>query len=205
MKSTVHRRTGIAEELFGQVRSAVLAMLFFHSDESYYLRQLVRMTGAGHGAVQRELAHLVKLDLIRSCRRGREVFYQVNKSSPTFPDIRGLILKTAGAVDVLRAELASLADRIDVAFIYGSLARGSEKAESDVDVLVIGDVGFGEIVDALYHAQEQLHREVNPSVFTLPEIRQCMTEQHHFITSVLHEEKVFLIGGEHDLARLATE
>lgn len=182
-----------------------MALLFFHSDESYYLRQIVRMTGAGHGAVQRELGLLVKLEMIGRFRRGQEVFYQANRTSPIFSDMRELMLKTAGAVDVLRAALATLADRIDVAFIYGSLARGAEKAGSDVDVLIIGDVGFTELVAVLKPAQEQLQREVNPSVFTSSEIQQRIAEQHHFITTVLREEKVFLIGGEHDLTRLASE
>ena len=203
--STLRQRSGLAEALFGQVRSALLALLFFHSDESFYLRQIVRLTGAGHGAVQRELAHLLKVDLIKRIQRGKQVYYQANTSSPIFPELRGVIVKTAGAVDVLRAALAIHAEKIAVAMIYGSLARGAEKSESDVDILVIGKAGFGEIVAALKPAQDQLHREVNPSVFTPQEICRRITQRDHFITTVLREDKVFLIGGEDELARLGQE
>lgn len=198
------KNNGIALALFGQVRCAILALLFFHSDESYYMRQIVRMTGAAHGAIQRELAHLVQTGLIVRNKHGMEVFYQANTLSPIFPEVRGLIIKTAGAVEVLRVALAPVAERIEVAFIYGSVAKGTEKATSDVDIMVIGEVGFNEIVAILMPAEEQLHREVNPSVFTSAEIAQGVAHRQHFITSVLQETKVFLIGGEHDLTRLVS-
>ena len=200
--STITPQASLAGSLLGKVRTAVLALLFSHADQSYYLREIVRMTGAGHGAVQRELAHLLKAGLVTRTSRGREVFYQANRASPIFPELHGLIVKTVGVADVLREALAPLADRVQVAFIYGSFAKGEERAESDVDAMVIGDVDFGEVVSALRPAQDRLAREVNPSAFAPDEWRRRVADQDHFVTTILREGKLFLVGDERDLAEL---
>jgi predicted nucleotidyltransferase len=114
-----------------------------------------------------------------------------------------LIVKTLGIAGVIRAALAGSAANIRVAFIYGSVAKGTEKTESDVDVMVIGDIGFGEVVSALRPAQDQLAREINPSVFSSDEMRRRISEADHFFTTIMREDKVFLIGDEHDLTGLA--
>jgi len=200
--STISETNGTAEMLLGKVRCAVLSLLFSHCDESYYLRQIVRMTKLGHGAVQREIAHLLQANLIVRSPIGKEVFYQANQSSPIFTELRSLITKTTGIADVLRAALAPMASEISVAFIYGSVAKGTEKAGSDVDIMAIGAAGFGEIIAALRPVQDQLGREINPSVFTPNEVSRRIAQNDHFISTVLREEKVFLIGDEHDLGRL---
>ena len=187
----------------GKVRSTVLGLLFSHTDRSYYLREIVRETGAGHGAVQRELGHLLRVGLVTRTARGREVFYQANRASPIFPELRGLIIKTVGLADALREALAPFGDRVKVAFIYGSFARGEERAESDVDVMIASEVGFDGIVSALRPAQDRIGRELNPSVFTPDEWRMGVADQDHFISTVLREEKLFLIGNEHDLGGVA--
>jgi DNA-binding transcriptional ArsR family regulator len=185
--------------LFGKVRTAVLALLFSHADQAFYLREIARKVDTGHGAVQRQLAQLLRAGLVTRSRRGREVFYQANKASPVFPELRGLIVKTVGVADALRDALAPLAERVRAAFIYGSLAKAVERAESDVDVMLIGDVESGEAVSALRNAQDTIGREVNPSVFAVEEWRRRMAEQDHFVSTVLREEKLFLIGDESDL------
>ena len=200
--STLKTEIGGAAALFGKVRSAVLALLFSHADQSFYLREIARMVGTGHGAVQRELAQLLRAGLVTRTRRGREVFYQANRASPVFPELHGLIVKTVGVADVLREALAPLAERVRVAFIYGSFAKGEERAESDVDIMVVGDVDFGEVVSALRSAQDRIGREVNPSVFAAEEWRRRVAGGDHFITTILREEKLFLIGDEQDLRGL---
>jgi len=200
--STLKTEIGGAAALFGKVRSAVLALLFSHADQSFYLREIARMVGTGHGAVQRELAQLLKAGLVTRTRRGREVFYQANRASPVFPELHGLIVKTVGVADVLREALAPLAERVRVAFIYGSFAKGEERAESDVDIMVVGDVDFGEAVSALRPAQDRIGREVNPSVFAPEEWRRRVAGGDHFITTIQREEKLFLIGDEQDLRGL---
>ncbi len=201
--STLKAEIGGAAALFGKVRSGVLALLFSHTDQTFYLREIARAVGTGHGAVQRELAQLLEAGLITRFRRGREVFYQANRASPIFPELRGLIVKTVGMADVLREALAPLAERVRVAFIYGSFAKGEEIAESDVDVMIVGEVGFGEIVSALRSTEDKLGREVNPSVFATDEWRKRVVSSDHFITTILREEKLFLIGDEQDLRGLA--
>jgi len=186
----------LSSALFGKVRSSVLALLFRHSDKSFYFREIERSVGMGRGAVQRELENLVSAGLVSRRKRGNQVHYQADPQSPIFSEIKSLMVKTAGVADVLREALNTLEDRITTAFIYGSLAKGMERADSDVDVLVVGDVPFSEVVDALASAQESLGREVNPSVYPVEEFITKVSEGHHFLTSLAGESKIFLIGDE---------
>ncbi|MBI3948812.1 MAG: helix-turn-helix domain-containing protein [Armatimonadetes bacterium] len=195
----------VASALFGSTQRAVLGLLFCHSDEAFYLSEIIRAAGTGAGAVQRELDRLLDAGLVTRSRRGNLVFYQANREAPVFPALRELMVKTAGVADVLRAALAPLSARIRVAFVYGSMARGEERSGSDVDVMVIGEVSFGEVVNALHPSQETLGREVNPNVYSPGEWREKATAGHSFITMVLGEPKVFLIGCADGLGRLAAE
>jgi predicted nucleotidyltransferase len=140
--------------LFSKTRQAILSLLFGHPDESYYLRQIVRRIGFGLGPVQRELKQLTDAGIIRRWDSGHQVYYQANQASPVFKELKSLITKTVGIGDTLRSTLRPLADRITVAFLYGSIARGEENHRSDVDLLVVGDVSFSEVVKALRGAQE---------------------------------------------------
>jgi len=200
---TEKSNTGVGETLFGKTQRALLALFFTKPDEAFYLRQIVRTAGIGLGTVQRELARWVAAGLLVRTQRGNQVYYQANAESPVFGELKALAVKTAGVADVLREALAALSVRIAVAFVYGSLAKGTGKAGSDVDVMVIGEVGFGEVVSALQSAQNTVSREVNPSVYAEEEFRAKCQAKHHFVTSVLKAPKVFLVGGEHELKRLA--
>jgi predicted nucleotidyltransferase len=151
--------------LFGQTRSALLAMLYGHADQSFYLRQLVRAVGAGHGALQRELKHLTEMGLIVRTVQGNQVLYRANSQSPIFSEIKSLISKTVGIHDVIRSALVSLGAEIQIAFVYGSVAHQKERADSDVDLMVLGDAPFSDVVSALSPAQKALGREINPTVF----------------------------------------
>jgi predicted nucleotidyltransferase len=191
--------------LFGQTRLRVLGWLFGHSDQAYYLRQLVRQTGAAHGAVQRELATLVGAGLLRRTVEGRQVYFQANREAPIFPELRALLAKTTGPVEVVRRALEPFADRILVALIFGSAARGDLRNDSDVDLLVVGDTPFATVVEALGTAQERLGREINPTVYPAPEFRAKLLEGHHFLTGVLREPYLFVLGGADELDRLGEE
>ena len=131
--------------------------------------------------------------------RGKQVYYQANSDSPVFNELRGLIVKTAGVADFLRSALAPLADRINLAFIYGSFARGEERAISDVDVMVIGNDGFSEVVTKFTFAQDQLHREINPSVYSMEAFKHRVNTKEHFISSIMGEPRIHLIGDENEL------
>jgi len=174
------------------------------TDHFFIARQLVRVTGCGVGAVQRELKALTEAGIIKRIGKGKLVCYQANDRSSVYPELKGLIMKTVGMGDTLKIAMLPLAERIRDAFIYGSIARGDETRESDLDILVVGDVTLAEIVAVLTPAQMTLNREINPTVYPVKEFKAKREAGHHFITSVLDEDKVFLIGDEHDLAGLAS-
>ena len=189
--------------LFGKTRQTLLALLYARADEEHLQESLIQLAGLGRGTVQRELAFLERAGLVRRTVRGRQVYFQANRESPVYAELRGLVVKTAGVADALRAALAALSDRIRVAFVYGSVAKGSERRASDVDLMVIGIASFAEVSDVLGRAQKTIGREVNPSVYRPADFRAKVAAKQHFLTTVLKGEKIFLIGDEHELGRLA--
>jgi predicted nucleotidyltransferase len=203
--STAPASSQLSAALFGKTRRAILASLFSHPDQSYHLRQLVRSAGVGLGAAQREVKRLSDAGIIRRTVSGNQVLYQANPECPIYGELKGLMVKTTGVADVLRAALAPLAAQIRVAFIYGSVAELAQRNGSDVDVMVIGEPSFGEVVSAVGNAQETLAREVNPTVYSPNEFRSKLRAGHHFLTAVIESKKLFLIGDEHELARLGAK
>jgi predicted nucleotidyltransferase len=201
--STFPDTDNLSGTLFGKTRRAVLSLLYGHADDAFYLRQIARAAGAGLGAVQRELKQLSDAGIIQRIVRGRQVYYQANPRCPVFEELKKLVVKTVGMGAVLQAALAPLADRIKVAFIYGSVARNSEGWDSDVDVMVVGKVTFAEIVSSLSEAQKTIGREINPTVYPPAEFRSKLAAGHHFLNTVLKEPTLFLIGDKGELARLA--
>lgn len=193
----------LSSALFGRTRRTILALLYAHPDESFYLRQIARFVEGGQGGVQRELRRLTDAQIIRRNVRGRTAFYQANRVCPIFPELHGLVLKTAGVVEVLRAALTPLADRIQVAFVYGSVARGEPKAESDIDLFVIGPVSFGDVAEALTDAQSRLARDVNPTVYDLADFQSRLVKKEHFVRALVEQPKLFVIGSEHEFDQLA--
>jgi uncharacterized protein len=193
----------LAGLLGSRLRAKVLGWLFSHTDERYFGRQLEELLREDSTNVSRELARLAKMGILTCQTEGRQKYYQANKSCPVFTELRGLILKTAGLADVLRMALKPLSKKIKVAFVYGSFALDSAKADSDVDLMVIGSCDFGEIVDAVGKAQDKLGREVNPSIYPVDEFQKKVAAEHHFLKTVLAGSKIFLIGDEHELEGLA--
>lgn len=189
--------------LFGKTRQTLLGLLYGRADQEHLQESLIQLAGLGRGTVQRELEFLARAGVVRRTVRGRQVYYQANAESPVYAELRGLVVKTGGVADVLRAALAPLAGRVRVAFIYGSIAKGTERRASDVDVMVIGDASFADVTDALGKVQEAIGREVNPSVYAPADFRSKLAAKHHFLGTVLKSEKIFLIGDEHELGRLA--
>jgi predicted nucleotidyltransferase len=188
-----------ATVLFGSTRRRVLGWLLGHPDQAYYLRELVRHIGGAVGAVQRELELLTASGLVRRDVRGKQVYFQANQKAAIFPELQGLFAKTVGLVDILRESLTPLADRMRAAFVFGSAARGELHASSDVDLLVVGDVSFGEVITAIQGAEKRLRRDVNPTVFSEDEFQAKVLAQHHFVSSVLGQPKMFVLGEDNDL------
>jgi predicted nucleotidyltransferase len=203
--STKSESFGSPFVLFGKTRRSILALFLTKPDKAFYLRQVARITGSGLGSVQREVENLAKGGVIARKKQGRQVFFQANTDSPVFVDLKNLIVKTSGMVDVLRDALARFGDGICAAFVYGSFAKGRERTESDVDVFIIGEVAFDAVVSAFSEAQSRIGREINPSVYSPQEYKTKVKKGGYFITSVLKGPKIFVIGNENELARLARQ
>ncbi len=198
----MHRDDPVASALLPKSRRAVLGLLYGRPDRAFYLREVIRLTGLGVGHVQRELTRLAGAGIILRREQGRHVYFQANEQCPIYTELRGIVTKTVGAVAVLREALAPVADRIVVAFIYGSVARGDEKQASDLDVMVIGDVTFAEVVDAIRTAEPKLHRNIHATVYPVDEFTRKLAARHHFLTTVTKCDKVFVVGGIDESKRL---
>jgi predicted nucleotidyltransferase len=178
-------------------------LLYSHPDESFYLRQLARRTGAGMGSLQRELKQLSEAGIIIRNEIGRQAFFKANPDCPVYQELKDITTKTFGVADILREALSSLSDKIQVAFIFGSIVSGEFNQSSDVDVMLIGDISFADVVSTLSPVQETLSREINPSVYPPGEFKAKLSEEQHFIKSVLNSPKIFIIGDKNELDELA--
>ena len=195
----------IAHQLLGQTRSAVLSALLLRPEASLHVRELARLTGASAGSLHRELRMLAGLGLLIRQEVGRQVHYRANETSPVFPELAGLLRKTAGIADVVRDALAPLGRKVELAFVFGSVAAGAELAASDVDVMVLGSAGFADVVRALTPAQTALRREVNPTVMTALDFAQRWASGDGFARSVAKGARLWLVGGEDDFAELVAD
>ena len=196
----VHK-TGLADALFTRGQQRVLGILFSEPDRSFAVTEIIALAGVGTGAVHRELARLVSSGLVMVTPVGRQRRYQANRESSVFAELHGLVQKTVGLVEPLRRALAPIADQIQVAFVYGSVAKGADTASSDIDLLIISeDVSYAESFAALQAAETAIGRPVSPNILTLLEWRERRAQQSHFIGKVANQPKLFVIGSEDDLA-----
>jgi predicted nucleotidyltransferase len=195
----------VSRLLFGSTRREVLALLLGRPDERFYFREILRAVGGGSGAVQRELKQLVEVGLVEREARGHQVYFSANRAAPIFPELQGIVEKTAGAVDVLRTHLSLLLrqGRIEVALVYGSVASGRKTTRSDVDLLIVGDVTLAEVVPALRAAEARLGREVNPTVYPVKEFRDRVKRGAPFLKRILMRPKLFVAGDDRVVGRLA--
>jgi predicted nucleotidyltransferase len=193
----------LSDLLFGQIRGGVLALLYGWADKAFYVRQIARHLHASVGAVRRELEKLAAVDLIVRTSLGSQVFYQANQRHPVFSELRALVNKTVGIFNALSSALESLANRVSVAFVYGSVARQEEKATSDIDLMIIGDIELDDILVRLSEAETALGRTVNPTVYSLNEFKRKFEDGNHFLNAVFDGKKVFLIGNEDEFREMA--
>lgn len=192
-----------ADALFTKTQQRVLSVLFGQSQRSFYANEIIGLAQSGSGAVQRELARLEASGLLTVHRVGNQKHYQANRNAPIFEELRGLVLKTFGVADVLRSALAPLWQLVEVAFVYGSLAKGTEHAGSDVDLIVVGALqSNAQLLEALLPAQAQLGRVVSPTLYTPDEFAQRVRDGKSFIMRVLEQPKIFVKGTEHDITRI---
>jgi predicted nucleotidyltransferase len=200
-RSARAKRVGVADALFTKGQQRVLGVLFGNSGRSFYANEIISLAGSGTGAVQRELARLESAGLVTVKRIGNQKHYQANAAASVFSELRGLVLKTSGLVDVLRVGLAPLTSRIRAAFVFGSIAKGEDAATSDVDLMVISDdVTYADLFDALEDVSSKLGRRVNPTIYAPAEIADKVEQENAFLKRVTSQPKIWLIGGERDLA-----
>ena len=197
MKSEQRVTSGLANALFPKGRQRVLAVLFGNPGRSFYANEVIALAQSGTGSVQRELAALSDAGLLTVKRQGNQKHYKANTDAPVFSELRGLVLKTMGLADVLKAALAGIQTQIDIAFVYGSVARQQDTALSDIDAMVISPtLSYGELFSALEAAATTLGRKVNPTLYTPEEFAKRIKQDNAFVTRVMKQPKIWLVGAE---------
>lgn len=187
----------ISDVLFSGVQQRVLGLLFGQPDRSFYANEIERLGMTGRGALERELKRMTASGLVTMTVIGRQKHYQANRNSPIFQELRGITLKTFGLSDVLRVALSNFADAIRLAFIYGSVAKGTDTATSDIDVMVVAEgLSYSRLFEALTKAEETLGRKVSPTLYSPEDFRKKMEGDNHFITRVFNQPKIVLLGNE---------
>jgi predicted nucleotidyltransferase len=200
-KAPARPTVGIADALFTKVQQRVLGILFGNPGRSFYANEVIALAGSGTGAVQRELTRLEAAGLLTVTRVGNQKYYRANTATPVFEELRGLVLKTSGLSDVLRAALAPLAAQISAAFVFGSVAKGQDSAESDIDLMVVSDsLSHADLFAALEESASRLGRPVNPTVYSQQQLAKRVREDNAFIKRVLAQPKLWLMGDQHGLA-----
>lgn len=181
----------------------VLSLFLLHPDEEFYQRGIAETTGNALLQVQRALKRIERTGLVTRTKRGNMVYYKAELLHPAFEDLKRVFLKTVALGDVLREALAPLADRVKLAFIFGSLAKGRESAQSDIDLFLVGELSLRETTKILGPVTAELGREFNPVVYSPEEFKKKARENHHFITEVIKGPKIWLIGDEEEHANPA--
>ena len=186
--------------LLPDYRRRILGLLLLHPEVKLHGREIARRTGLSPGTITRELVRLADAGLLLRQKQGNQQLYCANVQCPIYEELSSILKKTSGMADVLRHALAALSPPAHIAFVFGSVARGTETESSDIDLLVIGDAAFNEVVRVLWPLQQELGREINPKVFTASQFNE--QQDASFLQDVLSKPKIFLIGTDHDLAEL---
>ena len=192
-----HKRT----RLLAPLQERILAVVLLRPEREWYRSELAREVGVSASSLQRPLAVLAASGILRVRQDGNRVYYQADTRNPVFPELRGLLAKTSGLVDVLREALESVRPKVKLAFIYGSVASGEESSSIDVDLLVVGDLGLADLALPLRKAAGRLGREVNATVYSEREFAEKRHAKSRFLHAVLDKPKLFVVGREDDLER----
>jgi predicted nucleotidyltransferase len=192
--------TGLSNAIFSGVQQRVLSLLFGHPDRSFYTSEIIRSVASGTGAVERELARLEGSGLVATKRIGNQKHYQANRDSPIFAELRGIVLKTTGLNEPLRAALAPFGDRIRAAFVYGSVAKGTDTAASDIDLMVIGEnLTYADLYTRLEDAESALRRKIDPNFLSTKDWEEARAQKNSFLSRINAQPKIFILGSQDDL------
>ncbi len=191
----------LSEILSSRSRAVVFKLLFGGLEKELHVREIQRRSKLNDSTLRQELKKLVRLDLVKGRKDSNRIYYRANKDNPLYPEIRNLVIKTSGIVQVLREAIKD--QWVSVAFVFGSIAVGNENAGSDVDFFVIGKIGLRDLSELLSGCSEKIGREINPYVMTGDEYRKRVRSGEHFISNILNSRKLFVFGTEHDLETMA--
>ena len=192
----------LAELLSSRARAEIFRLLLSGTGEELHVREIERRSGLNDSTLRQELRKLVRLDLVQSRKDSNRVYYRAKTENPLYPEIRNLVLKTTGLADVFKSALED--KRIRMAFVFGSIARGEEKAGSDVDLMVIGQLGLRDLSRLLSGIEEKIGREVNPYVLREEEFRKRIRAKEHFVSNVMETPKIFIVGSQHELEAMGS-
>jgi len=185
-------------------RAKVLTFFLTHPDERFYYTELLRRLDITPSALQNELARFTKAGLLETKREANARFYWVNKDFPLYPELKSIVLKTSGLADELKQELSNIGE-INFAFIYGSFAKNTEDIKSDIDLMIIGNPNLDTLTEVISRAEENLSREINSTTFETKEWSERIKKKDSFVTDVLNNAKLFLVGNEDGLRRITKQ
>jgi predicted nucleotidyltransferase len=200
IKSQQAQRLGMADALFSKTQASVLALLFGQPERSFYTNEIIKRSGSGSGAAQRELSRLLRSGLVTVKRIGSQTHYQANPEAPLFAELCAIVNKTVALVEPLKAALQPFIRRIDLAFVYGSVAKKTDTASSDIDLMIISDsLAYADVFPALEQVTGELQRSVQPTIYSMQELTNRVQADQSFIQRVLAQPKLWIVGQENEL------
>ena len=195
-----NKKTNLSNALFTKTQQQILHLLFGQPEKSFYSKELVERAGIGTGTVHRELKKLSEAGLLTVKRIGNQKHFQANPSSPIFEELKGIVRKTFGLSDPLREVLENHKDKIELAFIYGSIANRTDNANSDIDLMLVSDkITYPDLLVSFSELENDINRQINPTIYTTKEFQNKILSENNFVVRVIKQPKIFLIGSERDI------
>jgi len=194
------RSQSLSDVLFTKTQQKVLGLLFTRPDETFYLNEIVRLAGVGKGTIKRELDRMQAAGLLTVTPIGNQIHYQANKQSPIYSELLSIVRKTFGIVEVIKASLQHLDAQVDLAFIYGSVAKHEDTASSDVDLMVVTEsLAYAELMEALTRAEESIGRPINPTIYDMEQLKGKLHDKKAFVEKVMVQPKFWIKGCDDDI------
>lgn len=194
--------TSIADALFTKTQQRVLSLIFGKPDQSFYTNEIVRLAGMGRGTITRELEKLTLAGLLKVTRSGNQQHYQANKNNQIYNDLHNIVIKTFGIADVIKQALQPMDKQIDIALVYGSIAKGTETNESDIDLMLVGeDLNYTEVMELLMPAETKLQRPINPTLYTRKEFQLRLEDEQSFLMRIKEQPKLMIKGEIDDFGK----
>jgi predicted nucleotidyltransferase len=195
------RTLTLLDHLMPEIRQRILEVTLSRPQKLWYLRELAEFLNVAPSSLQRELANLTDAGILLRTVNGNRTYFQANQACPVFPELQQLLNKTLGFAEVLKQNLSGFKHKIELAFVYGSMASGTANSDSDIDLLIVGQIGLGDMAATIKKAELKLGRPINPFILSADEARKRLRNKDHFLTSVRNADKLFLIGKDHELGR----